>query len=106
MGLHGTIMELQKRLDARPEKVGGLNGTFQFDLGGNEPGTYHLVVANGRGKIVEGPADNPNVTISMDGADFLAMVGGRLNPMAAFMGGKLKIKGDVVLAMQLQSLLS
>jgi len=37
--------------------------------------------------------------------DFADLVGGKLNGMTAFMGGKLKVKGDLALAMQLQSLL-
>jgi putative sterol carrier protein len=38
--------------------------------------------------------------------DFADMVEGRLDGIAAFMGGKLKVKGDMMLAMQLQSLLT
>jgi putative sterol carrier protein len=38
--------------------------------------------------------------------DFQGMVTGDLNPMMAFMGGKIKIDGDMSVAMQLQSLFS
>jgi acyl-CoA dehydrogenase len=34
----------------------------------------------------------------------LGMVNGTLNPMTAFMGGKLKVHGDMSIAMKLQSL--
>jgi putative sterol carrier protein len=38
-------------------------------------------------------------------ADFLAIVNGKLNPQMAFMSGKLKVQGDMGLAMKLQQLL-
>ena len=38
-------------------------------------------------------------------ADFLAIVNGKLNPQMAFMSGKLKIQGDMGLAMKLQQIL-
>jgi hypothetical protein len=45
-----------------------------------------------------------SVKIAFD--DFMSLLKGELNPMAAMMSGKLKIKGDMGVAMKLQSLLS
>jgi putative sterol carrier protein len=42
----------------------------------------------------------------MAAPDFLALATGKLNPTAAFMSGKLKIKGDMGQAMRLQTILS
>ena len=36
--------------------------------------------------------------------DFKSLISGDLNPMAAVMGGKIKIKGDMTVAMKLKSL--
>ena len=44
-------------------------------------------------------------TITMADADFMAMAEGKLDGMQAFMGGKLKIKGNMMLAQKLQSIL-
>ena len=41
----------------------------------------------------------------MDFTDFAAMIGGQLDGMTAFMTGKLKIEGDMGVAMKLQSIL-
>ena len=41
----------------------------------------------------------------MADADFVAMAEGKLDGMQAFMGGKLKIKGNMMLAQKLQSIL-
>jgi putative sterol carrier protein len=37
--------------------------------------------------------------------DFLNIVNGKLNPQMAFMSGKLRIQGDMGLAMKLQQIL-
>jgi putative sterol carrier protein len=44
-------------------------------------------------------------TIKMDFSDFTDMIGGKLDGMTAFMTGKLKIEGDMGVAMKLQSIL-
>jgi putative sterol carrier protein len=45
-------------------------------------------------------------TVSMELSDFHDMLNGDLNPMSAFMGGKMRIDGDMSVAMKLQSVLS
>ena len=40
----------------------------------------------------------------MAASDYVDMVNGKLNPQMAFMGGKLKIKGDMSLALKMQQL--
>jgi len=44
-------------------------------------------------------------TIKMDFSDFADLIGGKLDGMTAFMTGKLKIEGDMGVAMKLQSIL-
>ncbi|MDO8974300.1 SCP2 sterol-binding domain-containing protein [Reyranella sp.] len=44
-------------------------------------------------------------TIKMDFSDFADLIGGQLDGMTAFMTGKLKIEGDMGVAMKLQSIL-
>ena len=41
----------------------------------------------------------------MKDEDFVALAGGTLDPMQAFMGGKLKIKGNMMLAQKLQGII-
>jgi putative sterol carrier protein len=97
--------EMQKRIDANPGKLGGIRAVFQFEITGADPGNFSVAVADGTAKVSEGIAPSPGVTISMASNDFVDMVEGRLDGMAAFMGGKLRISGDMMLAMQLQNLL-
>jgi putative sterol carrier protein len=97
--------EMQKRMDGNPTKLAGIKAVYQFDINGADPGVYSVAIADGKGVIAEGPHPSPNITISMASNDFADMVEGKLDGIAAFMGGKLKVKGDMMLAMQLQSLL-
>ena len=41
----------------------------------------------------------------MKGGDFVNFINGKLNPQMAFMTGKLKVKGNMQLAMKLNKLL-
>jgi len=105
MTIKEIFSEMQKRMDTNPGKLGGIKAVFQFEITGADSGNYSVAVGDGSAKVSEGAADSPNVTVTMASNDFADMVEGRLDSMAAFMGGKLKVKGDTMLAMQLQSLL-
>lgn len=96
---------LARRLQANPAKLQGVTATFQFRLTGEDGGTYHVTVAGDAVTVREGEAAAANCTVTMAAADFKAMVSGALNPAAALMGGKLRLDGDIALALKLQSLL-
>jgi len=97
--------EMQKRMDANPAKLTGIKAVYQFDISGADPGIYSVAIADGKGVISEGSLASSDITIGMTSNDFADMVEGRLDGITAFMGGKLKVKGDMMLAMKLQSLL-
>jgi putative sterol carrier protein len=99
------ISALETNLREHPEKVAGMSGVFQFDLSGEGGGVWHVSLADGDGHVGEGAAENPGVVISMAADDFVALTEGRLDGTMAFMSGKLKVKGDMGLAMKLQTLL-
>jgi putative sterol carrier protein len=97
--------EVGARLAADPSKVAGLNAVYAFDLGGEQPGQYHISVKDGAADVGEGAPENPNITITMKSEDFVDLATGKLDGTMAFMSGKIKIKGDMGLAMKLQSVL-
>jgi putative sterol carrier protein len=97
--------EIDAALKADPDRVAGLTATYQFDLSGDDGGQFFITMRDGTGEAGEGAAEEPNITISMTASDFVDVRSGRLDPTMAFMGGRLKIKGDMGLAMKLQSVL-
>ena len=92
---------------ANPEKATEADAIFQFDITGDQGGTYVLNMKQGTTENFLTREPNPNAvaTISLDGADWSALVSGELDPMQAFMGGKIKIDGDMTAAMKLPGLL-
>ena len=78
------------------EAAAGVDVVFQFDLSGDGGGSWWAAVQGGELSIGTGQAEKPTVTIGMDGPDFLELVAGKLDPMAAYTLGKLKVSGDVM----------
>ena len=87
------------------DKIKGMSAVYQFDLSGDGGGVFHVKVDDGAAAVAEGTSDDANITITMSADDFGSLLDGELNATSAFMAGKLKVKGDMSLAMKLQSLL-
>lgn len=86
------------------DKAAGFEATIQFDLSGESGGQWVVVVADGDVTTEEGQADDPKATIRMSADDFSDMMTGDLDPMNAFMMGKVKVEGDLNTVMKFQTL--
>ena len=87
-----------------PEKAGNTNCSIQFDLTGEHAGKRFITIAEGKATAGQGEVESPNLTLIADSGDFVKIFTGGLDPTAAFMSGKLKIKGDMGLALRMQSM--
>lgn len=74
--------------------------TLKFDFGENKV----FIDGTGDSNVVTTEDKDADCTIGVSMDDLQAMMSGQLNPMSAFMGGKIKVKGDMGIAMKLQSL--
>ena len=93
---------LEEITDAFKTAVGGDSGlgkTCKFDI--KDLGIIHI--DGGSVTNDDKPAD---CTIAMSKDDFEKLAAGTLDPTMAFMQGKLKINGDMSVAMKLQPLLA
>lgn len=87
-----------------PEKAEGIAANIQFDLAGDNGGLFWLKLVGGTVEHGEGQIDNPAMTVKASADDWYAVATGQLNAMQAFMTGKLKVLGDMSLAMRLQTM--
>ncbi|XP_019491435.1 PREDICTED: hydroxysteroid dehydrogenase-like protein 2 [Hipposideros armiger] len=80
---------------------------YQFELSGEDGGTWFLDLKSKGGNVGPGqPADQADVVMSMTTDDFVKMFSGKLKPTIAFMSGKLKIQGNMSLAIKLEKLMN
>lgn len=88
-----------------PEKAGTTKAMIQFDLSGEQGGKWWVKINDGKAESGQGDApEPPQLTLLADAADYVKISLGQLDGTAAFMQGKLKIKGDMGLAMKMASL--
>jgi hypothetical protein len=93
------------RLKAKPDVVAKINAVYQFNISGPGGGAWSVDCTAPGGAISEGTSAAARCTVAMTDADLVNVVNGKLNPQMAFMSGKLKIQGDMGLAMKLQQIL-
>ena len=94
-----TLQEITDRFKAAVGADSGLGKTLKFDLKGD--GFIHI--DGGSVTNEDLPAD---CTIVVSKDDFEAMGEGKLDPTMAFMQGKIKVNGDMSVAMKLQPLMA
>lgn len=80
----------------------GLDLVFQFNIEDGE--NYYLVVNDGTCAAHAGESDGPNVVLTMDTATLAGVMSGETDGMQAFMAGKLRAEGDMMLALKLGEL--
>lgn len=85
----------------RPDAADGVSAVYQFDLSGGEGGQYQIHIAGRSCRVCDGVHPSPNVTLSMAGEDCVAILEGKLSGVSALLNGRLKIAGDMGLAMRL-----
>jgi putative sterol carrier protein len=91
----------------RADRAGTTNAVIHWHIGGRADGVddhFEVLVTDGTCTISGTPDAEPNLTITVAGAEFLQLLSGSANPMMLFMTGKLKAKGDLALAANLGNL--
>lgn len=86
-------------------KIKDINTVIQVVLTGEGGGDYYMELTGGKIKTAKGKVDAPKLTITQAIGDWREINAGRLNPQMAFMSGKIKISGDMSLAMKLGSIM-
>ncbi|XP_017776852.1 PREDICTED: peroxisomal multifunctional enzyme type 2-like isoform X2 [Nicrophorus vespilloides] len=98
---------IAQKIKESPEKAKSVNGIFLYNItkDGKIVKTWTMDLKSC--KIHEGTpkSGKPNTTLTISDDDFVGLATGKLNPQTAFMKGKLKLTGNVMLAQKLGPLL-
>jgi putative sterol carrier protein len=92
---------ITKNVAADPGLVKRVGGVYHFDIDGK---VWTVDLKNGNGSVKSGKDGKADCTITIKGDDFLSLASGKLNGQTAFMQGKLKLGGNMGLAMKLGQL--
>jgi putative sterol carrier protein len=101
-GLKEFFKQLPSKLD--PDAAEDLDAVYQFDLSGAHGGHYVVTIREGACQVKEGRHEDPHVILSMAGEDCVKVLKGELSGPAAAISGRIRISGDMGLAMQLRAL--
>jgi len=98
-----TVSQLMEKMPGAfiPEKAAGLDTVIQFKFTGAEAGDWYATIKDGKVAVEQGIHDAPKMTLTADSKDYVGIFTGELDPMKAFMEGKLKLAGDLNLAMKM-----
>jgi (3R)-3-hydroxyacyl-CoA dehydrogenase / 3a,7a,12a-trihydroxy-5b-cholest-24-enoyl-CoA hydratase / enoyl-CoA hydratase 2 len=102
-GSGDVFIAIEDHVARNPDLVTRVGKTFVFKLT-NPESAWTLDVKNGKGGVTVGATDKADTTLELSDADFLDMTSGKADPMKLYMGGKLKISGDVMASQKLDFL--
>ncbi len=102
-----TVSQLMEKMPGAflPEKAVNVNAVIHFKFTGEEAGDWNAKIADGKCDVAHGaPGDKATMTLTADSGDYVKLFTGELDGMQAFMQGKLKLGGDLNLAMKLMQM--
>jgi putative sterol carrier protein len=99
-----TITKVIEAMQARfnPTAAAGLDLVFQFKIADAE--NYYLTIKDGTCNLTEGDAPNFSVALVTDSETLKGVIKGEISGMEAFMSGRLRTEGDMMLALKLGQL--
>ena len=98
--------KIPTKLKGDPSIAKSINAKVAFVLSGDQGGNWVLDCTQTPGNVVKGEAADAKATVTMGAEDFVKLANGDLKPEMAFLTGKLKVKGDMSLAIKLGKVLT
>ena len=93
---------------ANPDAATQPDAVFKFVLSGDNGGTWTLNLKKGTHSTFVTTGDGPeaDASIHVTSDDWVALTTGEMNPMRAFMSGKVRVDGDLKLAVNLPNVVN
>ena len=86
----------------RSERAGDLRAIYGFELEGEGGGSWTVRVADGALAVEDGSATDADVTVRAQAADWMSIVEGRMDPQLAYLTKRLRVSGNLQLALRLR----
>ena len=96
--------KIEKKIKDRSEKLSDVRAVYKFELNGPDGGTW-IVDLRRETLGVRQTEEDAQCTFKSSDVHFVEMFTGKLRPESALLTGKIKISGDIGLAMKLGQLL-
>ncbi len=84
-----------------PEKAGGVDTVVQFVFTGSQASEWHLIIKDQTCRSIEGRHPDPAMTMTVDSDDYIKIATGDLDANMAFLRGKVKVAGDMKVALKM-----
>jgi putative sterol carrier protein len=97
--------QMPARLDG--ERASDIDAVIEWrivDHKTREPDIWHLIVRDGTAEVQAGPAQSPTVIMEVGAIDFMRLITGGASGPKLFLFGRLKVKGNLVLAARMPGL--
>lgn len=102
MNIAETFEQMQSIFN--PDAAAYLNKKIQWNISGENGGQWALHIHDQTCELIPGGVEEPDIVFQVSDANWLALSSGQLNNMQAFTTGKLKISGDMMLAMRMSTM--
>jgi putative sterol carrier protein len=102
MTINETFEDMLKSF--KPAKAAGINKTLQWNITGDKLERWAISIREQSCELIQGGVEKPDIVFQANEKDWLSISSGTLDPTMAFMTGKVKIVGDMSLAIKIPGL--
>lgn len=97
------IQELMDNLPEffAPERSGGVSAIVQFEISGSEGGNWTVKIEDSQCLVGHGVAEAANLTFLASAEDVMEIFYNQLDPMKAYLQGRIRFRGNLSLALRL-----
>ena len=95
--------KIEEKISKNPSNFNKVGGVVKFDISGPQGGNWFVDLRKGSTRVTREEIE-PSCTFASSDNDFLKLINKELKPERALLTGKVRLSGDIALAMRLANL--